>query len=285
MSVCAMVKTRKRAVDLKNIMIGLAKQYGYGIVCKLVDDTCCQFYLNNLSTRPIDITKEKGGWEVSITSCATEDDYILFARTIEAVKQATQGTVYDEDDEVIESVLEYFGDEWRNNQMESDYNVIVAMSNHKREDGRFSDIVLFGPVCNFCIGVRLLQDLGITKNTDWRVGSQALLKRFLYSQYGRPVDIRRTSTNMQMTTPEREKKTVTVYCKNQYGMISYADFIMIGLDSEHMNQALLIKYEDFMKIVPMEWERFDDKQYYTTVLTDTEFNDFFNRAKPFNLLN
>lgn len=31
MSVTAMVKTRKRVVDLKEIMISLAKQYGYGV--------------------------------------------------------------------------------------------------------------------------------------------------------------------------------------------------------------------------------------------------------------
>lgn len=266
-------------------MIGLAKQYGYGIACKHVDDTCCQFFLNNLSTRPIDITKENEGWEVSITSCATEDDYILFSRSIEAMKQATGGTVVNEDDEPVESPLVYYGDVWRENQMKSDYNVIIAMSYHQREDGQYSDIELFGPVCNFCIGVRLLNDLGITKDTDWKVGSETLLNRFRYSQYGRPQDIRRSSTNLQLTTSEGEKKTVTIYCKNEYDVISSADFIMISLDSKHINEGLLVKYEDFMSIAPTEWERFDNKQYFTTDLTDTEFNDFYNRAKPFNLLN
>ncbi|MCM1140127.1 MAG: hypothetical protein NC453_16300 [Muribaculum sp.] len=61
-------------------------------------------------------------------------------------------------------------------------------------------------------------------------------------------------------------------------------FIMIALDGKHMNEGLLVKYDDFMSIAHSEWERFDDKQYFTTKLTDEQFSEFYNRAKPFNVM-
>lgn len=284
MSVCATVKPTKRIGDLKNILISLAKQYGYGIVCKQLSDEFCQFYIDNVSTRPIDISKEEDGWEVRITSCATEEDYILFSRSIEAVKQATNGTVMSDEDEPVENPLDFYGKEWRDNQMEADIDIIIAMSHHKREDGKYSEIQLFGVVCNFCIGLNLLNELGISRDTDRRVTSEALINRFRYSQYGRPRDIDRTSINMQITTPEGEKKSVTVYAKNAYGMISFADFIFIMYDVKNAKNSVLLKYDDFMKIAPEAWELFDEKQYFTTDLSDEEFDSFFNRAKQYNVM-
>ena len=89
---------------------------------------------------------------------------------------------------------------------------------------------------------------------------------------------------MQITTPEGEKKSVTVYAKNGYGMISSADFIFIMYEAENAGKSLLLKYDDFMKIAPESWELFDEKQFFTTNLSDEEFDAFFSRAKQFNVM-
>ncbi len=124
-------------------------------------------------------------------------------------------------------------------------------------------------------------ELGIKQGIDWKLGSEALINRFRYSQYGRRADIKRTTTQMKIKTSDGEK-SMTFYYKNGYGMISAANFILLLYSMEEQNTALLLEYEDFMKIVPNSWERFDEKQFFTTELSNSEFDEFYQRAKPFN---
>lgn len=282
MSVSALIHTRKRKVDLRKILISLAYAFGYEIVCNYLEDTGCQFYINCVSTRPIDITKETGGWEVRVTTCASEEDYILFARAIVALNGAVNGKIESEDGDVVDNPIEFYGKDWRDNHMESDFRMIVALCNHKDEkNGRDSEVELFGPLCGFCLGKNLFMELGIKQGIDWKLGSEALINRFRYSQYGRRADIKRTTTQMKIKTSDGEK-SMTFYYKNGYGMISAANFILLLYSMEEQNTALLLEYEDFMKIVPNSWERFDEKQFFTTELSNSEFDEFYQRAKPFN---
>lgn len=284
MSVSALIHSRKRNVDLKKILISLADNFGYGLVCNFLEVTGCQFFINNISTRPIDISKEKGGWEVRLTTCASEEDYILFPRVIVALNEVLNGKVENDDGEIIDNPLSFYGKDWRNHQMESDFRMIVALCNHKNEGtGKESEIVLFGPICRFCLGLKLFEELGVKPDMDWKVGRAALIERFRYSQYGRPEEIERTTTQMRMKTSEGEK-AVTFYYKNGYGMISAADYIMLLYSMEEQDTTILLKYEDFMKVVPERWERFDEKQYFTKELSDSEFDEFYNRALPFDLM-
>lgn len=282
MSVSALIHSRKSNVDLKNILISLAENFGYGIVCNFLEETGCQFYINNVSTRPIDISKEKGGWEIRLTTCASEEDYILFPRVIVALNEVLNGKVENDDGEIIDNPIKYYGKDWRDHQMESDFRMLVVLCNHKNEETG-KEIMLFGPICSFCVGLKLFEELGIKPDMDWEVGRQALIERFRYSQYSRSADIERTTTQMRIKTSEGEK-SVTFYYKNGYGMISAADYIMLFYSMEEQDTTILLRYEDFMKIVPESWERFDEKQYFTTYLSDSEFDEFYNRALPFNLM-
>lgn len=284
MSVNALIHSRKRKVDLREILISLADEFGYGIVCNYLEETGCQFYINDVSTRPIDITKEKGGWELRITTCASEEDYILFPRTIVALNNVLQGKVENDDGDIVESPIEFYGNEWRERQMEADFSMLVALCNHKDEStGKPSEIELFGPRCKFCLGLRLFEELGIKQGMDWKLGSEALIGRFRYSQYSRPADIERTTTRMRIKTSEGEK-SMTFYYKNGYGMISAANYIMLHYSMEEQDTALLLDYEDFMRVVPKSWEQFDEKQYFTTELSDSEFDEFYNRALQYNVM-
>ena len=167
--------------------------------------------------------------------------------------------------------------------MEADANTLIALSFHKQENGKFSEIELFGPNCEFCVGLRLLGNLGITQGTDWRIANDALVRRFQYSQYGRGSDCKRTTTNMQIET-RNGKEMLTYYTKNNFDMISYAKIIILAYDIKDFSSAVMMYYEDFMKVVPSEWELIDNFQYFTTELSDKEFDDLLERAKPYNLM-
>lgn len=282
MSVCATITSRKRVVHLDEIVIKIIQKsdcYLPGKKLKYTyfeDNVRCQFYKENFSTRPIDISKEEDGWEVRITTLASEEDYELFVRAIDATQFILNGKIFSEDGEPIISPWETYGPKWREEQMRADYDIIKIFSLQKGQE-----LKLFGPIRPFCLGRRLFSDLNITEETDWKTGHEALIERFRYSQYSRPANIRCTSTNMQVQTPDGNK-IITIYRKNAFDMISAADYFLLIDDIDNLDTSILMRYNDFIKVAPPEWERFDDKQFFTTDLSDEEFQAFYDRAIPFN---
>lgn len=280
MSICINIVPQKgKEADYKRLLLELTAQ-GLRIVVNKWSEGFCEFYQHRISTRPIDITKEEDGYyEVRITSLAQHSDYELFAKIAEMVREQVDGTAYLEDLEDKIEPLKYFDEEEICRTMESDFSCLWALSNHiKEDDGNPSEIVLFGPITQFCVGKRLMDDLKISEKTPWEKGHKALIKRFLYSQYSRPEDIKRSTTRLMMKMEgEEKKKSLTFYRTNEFDMICKTDLVALILDDEN----IVLKYDDFMKIVPAEWERFDNSQYFTTPITPKEMKDMMKRAKAF----
>lgn len=290
MSVNVKIRTKSKKLDFEQVLKHIAEE-GYGLMVKFMNPEICEFYQHRLSTRPIDLSLEDNGYEVRITSLACREDYELFAKTIAIVQELTKGNVYYEDDneEPVDDVKTYFGTEWIESQMEGDANVINALVQGERvndpEPNKMHEVGLYGPVCMFYVGENLLGELKISIKTDWREVSDKLIDRFRYSQYSRPRDIRRTTTSMAINLKEEpdneddnKGNKLTVYGQNSYDMISRTDYVAIMSCDEDM---LLLKYEDFMKVVPDQWERFDNCQYFTSPLTDKQFKEFWDRAREY----
>ena len=289
MSINIKVRTKKRDLDYHKVLFSLADE-GYQLVVKFMQSEICKFYQHRISTRPIDISLEDDGYEMRITTLACHEDYELFARTIDLVQKMVDGEVYDEDndDESIKNVKAFFNSEWIEKQMEIDTSMLLTIilgeytnfssSNNSHEVG------LFGPVCKFYLGKNLLKDLNVDSHTYWKEASNKFIERFRYSQYSHPKDIRRTTTSMTIDIDSKQKKEgdtpdrVTYYEQNAYDMISRTDyFALIARDAKF----LLLKYDDFMKVAPEQWERFDNCQYFTSPLSDKQFKEFWDRAREY----
>lgn len=290
MSVNIRVRTEYRDLDFVKVLTSLATE-GYKLAVKFVKTDLCEFFQDNLSTRPIDLSLEDNGYEVRITTLARKEDYELFARVVELVSEVTGGKVFyeDDDDEPMTEVAKYLNADWIEQQMKGDVDVLIAMALSKYENesdpDEMHEIGLYGPICPFYIGKNLLNDLGITMDTGWEEASDKLIRRFHYSQYSRPRDIRRTTTSMAINMgdddkdEENSRKSLTYYEMNAFDMISRTNYFALS----YKDKMLLLKYEDFMKVAPKKWERFDNCQYFTAPLTDWQFKEFWDRAKEYNM--
>jgi hypothetical protein len=295
MSINVTIRTGNRTLDFEQVL-GILAGEGYKLVVKNICEEICEFYQHKLSTRPIDISLEENGYEVRITTFACREDYELFVKTIGHVKRLTGGNVFyeDDDDEPVSDVDEYFNALWIEEQMSNDFStmevLITSRVDSASEPDENHEIGLFGPVCMFYLGQNLFDELCITPDMDWKEGSNKLIERFRYSQYSRPRDIRRTTTSLVIklndTTDEDEdedeenRDRLTVYSQNDYDMISRTTYIALKGDDMEM---LILKYEDFMKVVPEQWERFDNCQYFTTPLTDKQFKQLWDRSREYSI--
>ncbi len=281
MSVSVQIITENKDIDFSKFLISFAKR-GYRIVSRLSDDNdFCQFYLQNESTRTIDISKEDYGYEVRITTFANFCDYKLFSETLQSLAETSAGKTYYEET-LVDNIAIFFDHEWIMNQIESDYTCVFALVNHSSNNNtNGSEIKLFGPNSTFCIGKLLFEKLNIDKNTPIHIGHKAIIDKMLYSQYSRPSDIRRTSTSLVIQGENGEEdKTVTIYAKNDFDMISKADIMALKVND---NSFIFLEYADFMKIVPSSWELFDNSQYFTQDLSEEEWYELIKQAKEYEL--
>jgi hypothetical protein len=289
MSINVKVRTEKKDLDYKRILHSLAADDSQFVV-KFMQPGICEFYRHRISTRPINISLEDNGYEIRITTLACREDYELFAKTIGLVKKMVDGEVYTEDNERIENVKAFFDSEWIEKQMEIDTNVLLIMilgeQVNTSSPNDSHEVGLFGPVCQFYLGKNLLKELNVDFHTDIREASDKFIERFRYSQYSRPQDIRRTTTSMTVNIgdkPNNESDTpdrLTFYEQNAYDMISRANYFALVAQDEKL---LLLKYDDFMKVAPEQWERFDNCQYFTTPLSSKQFKEFWDRAREFSI--
>ena len=264
MSVNVRIRTNNRRLNFEQVVSQLATK-GYRLVIKFINPEACEFYQYRLSTRPIDLSLEDNGYEVRITSLACREDYELFVKTVTIIQEQTDGNVYceEDDDERLDNVSTFFNSEWIELQMKNDAMCIntLVLGEHVNAPSpeQMCEVGLRGPVGMFYVGENLLEKLNITINTDWREISEKLIGKFRYSQYARPSDIRRTM------------------------VISFSDDNKNEENAGMNDKSIVVKYEDFMKVVPQQWERFDNSQYFTSPLTDRQFKEFWDRARKYSL--
>lgn len=65
-------------------------------------------------------------------------------------------------------------------------------------------------------------------------------------------------------------------------MISSANYLAIFVSDK---DSICINYDDFLEIAPSLLEMFDDRQFFTTELSNEEFADFCNKACQFEIWN
>lgn len=288
MSFNVRIRTKFHELNYQKLMDDL-KEYGFNPSILYSDETSCTFYQPKISTRAIDISEEDNGYDVVMSLMASREDFKMFAVTLSLINTRTYGEgAFIGDDVKVKSIIEDFDSHWIDQQMKCDINICIdfILNKQKKYDRSEHEICLFCPVRTFYLGKRVLSLLGITHNTYWRKAHKLITKRIRFSQYSKPATIISTSTNIQIDVAQKGKKkdmrSVTIYDLNKFDMISKAEyFLLLG----EMNKEIqMLTYEDFMKVAPKEWIRYDNCQYFTTPLSIDDFLKFWESAKPYNVI-
>lgn len=172
MSVSVTIKTQN--IPEPRIILNRLLDEGEDIV--VTSDSYPSVHLGNYegAIRGIEINKEEEGVEVRICSLASLDDYYLYRKTIQVISQLTQGTIVDEEDNVITDVKEYVDEDWISLQRLSGLQIVKAFV---RNTGTI--ITIFGLFTPMCIGPKLLKELEIPLAGDSELGDIMALEDYL----------------------------------------------------------------------------------------------------------
>lgn len=289
MSINVKIKTSKKTLDYSKVLDKLIK-HGCIIAENYLSDDLCQFYQPNISTRPIDLSKEDDGYEVRITTMASKEDYQLFVNTVYITQMMTYDSqVFTENDEYVSDIKRFFDLNWIKQQMENDVKILLTLILGEYEMSgalKKHEVGLCGPIRMFYLGENLFKRIGISVNTDWQTAHDRIISVFRHSQYSKDANIRETTTSMKVDVEkkggEENMKTATMYVRNKYDMISRAEYFI--LFDDETKKLLMMPYEDFMMIAPKKWENFDNCQYFTTPLTLTEYQHLWKDAQKYNIM-
>lgn len=283
MSVSIMVPVKAGKLDQDKLLQTLAsKGYELVVIGKLASGHL-RLHINNVSTRPIDIMYDdnRAGYEIRITTLASPEDYCLFAQTVdEMIKVLESKGMYEADeDDVFQDAMMRLDRAWQTEQMEIDYRVLCSMIYQAYDEGEDSEIGLMGVRNMYQVGVRLFDDLGIDRDTPFEVGYPKLLERFRYTQYVYGDNIRITPNNLVFQGEDGQEKKVSIYSKGMYDLIIKSHFLGIVLSE---SDVLVLDYDDFMSIAPLNWERIDNSQYLAKPLDDVDWECFVEKARCYS---
>lgn len=283
MSVNVMIRTSVKDLNLEEILRKIVG-YDHDLTVVELEGRSVTFFMNKISTRTILIKGMEKGYEIKVPTLASRRDLILFKDTVDVMIKALEAPAYLEDNskKKIEDAQKYFSPRWILNIMTTDYHIQTSFAFAGEET------CIACPIRPFYIGGRLLHDLEIDESTPIEEGRKLLIERMRYSQYAVPFDIIATPLSIFTKAQENPKKQYhfTIYSKNSYGMISGADYFALKAPNcTNGNEKMrMMKYDDFIKIAPYLWERFDNRQYFTSDLTDEEYDDFWNRSLKYNII-
>lgn len=263
MSICATVRT-SREIEPKEIFDAFAKK-GERIV--VVENEFPNLLFGNYqeALRGVEVNKEENGYEVRICTFASGADYKLFATTVQLLKDMTNGSVYEEDDDgtPVEHPSEHYGEEWANSDR---YGCFSALRTIVRQRG--CEITLFGLFSNICIGPKLLNGFGIALDGDYYMDDIERLQHYLISVQWLLSDKKDTSTRMVIPDENNENRRLSISAiviednkVEPFDYISSADlFGIFDLDKEQ--DDVLIPMKQLWKILPKGvFHPLDDLQY------------------------
>ena len=287
MSICVNFHSTKRFEP--NQIFNELMNRGEAIMITSDSFPCVKFGTINEALRGIEINQEEDGYEVRVCSFANRADLRLFSIVVDAMMSLTneQGLYENDEDEKISNPKEYFSDKWIQEQIESSLRVTSALIRYKGKP-----IIMDGLFFPFCVGPRIAEHFDIIQ-FDSDINNMYSLQEYLVGLQWKYVDKENTSSNLRMPNPEDEEErplTVSViYAKGgeikPFDFVSYADVVcLMDLDKE---KPVLIKMEDFWKIVPRDGFTFMD-EYQLSCNEPLKYDTFLemqNRAKLFQVEN
>lgn len=262
MSVCVNIRTKKQLLptDILNYLVSQGEQ----IIVTSDEFPTLQFGTTLKAIRGVEITKEDNGYEVRVCSYGTNEDYQLFARTIQALMTMTGGKAYleDDEDEEIMDPLSKFDAAWIEDQMESSLDFLRLMTSRGHE------ITLFGLFCNICIGARLFQGFDIPLSGKFEKSCAKQLVSHLCDMQWDCAQHKDTKTRLTLKSPSDETALTISLLSISEGKVNDFDYIaeadvlgIVDMDNQDVS-PVFIPFREVWKVLPEEiFAPLDEYQY------------------------
>jgi hypothetical protein len=257
------IKTNKK-LELEDIFDKLAVNYK-NLSAIEEDDNCVFFYLNGKSIRGVYIFSQKIGYEIKCNVLSNNYDLMLANEIIKNINSIVDGTVYNEENEILDG-NEYISVQNIENNFIRDLDTIFT---YIKETG--NTVEFPGTTRSFFIGKKLYSTY---KDFNKNVLINVFQKTILNVLYGLP--------DYYVCSPmgadsKEEGKIIKLKCissENDYIIQDY-DFILIS-DEEEMseNDLIMVSVDKIYKILPSKWQIVDECTIVAPKLTEIEWKQF-----------
>lgn len=285
MSVCVNFHTTKQ-FEPNQIFDELLK-LGEAFMITSDEFPCLKFGTINKALRGIEINQEDYGYEVRVCAFANQADYLLYSTVVDLMMSLTskQGLYENDEENPIPNPKKFFNDKWIKEQIESSLRMTTALIRYTGKP-----IIMDGLFFPFCIGPRMADSFDIF-HMDADIKDMYYLQDYLVGLQWKYKDKNDTSSRLVMPNPEdkddRQLKLSVIYAKDgkiePFDYVSYADVVcFMDFDKEN---PVMIKMEDFWKIVPQEGFVFMD-EYQLSCKKPLKYDTFLEmreKAKLFEV--
>lgn len=264
MSVCVVVRT-ERTLNPDDVFDHLMKQ-GEQIVITSDEFPSVKFGSHLKAIRGIEINQEQQGYEVRVCAHASVADLQLFAVTIEALIDLTEGRAYlenDDDCEIID-VRKSFDEVWIEKERESSLCVTRALTKHSGHP-----IVMYGMFSKFCVGAEMYRRFEIPLTGDYSRAQMDKLQDYLCSVQWYFANKKDTSTQLVVAPQSSDEGGLTISAilikdgaVESFDYISEAQLLGIIDMDDQAYSSVLIPFKEAWKILPRNLFRpIDEWQY------------------------
>lgn len=248
---------------------------------------CLVCGVHNKSLRGIEINREKDEYEVRICTCASKEDYNLFIRTVETLKEQYQVQVYTEEDELIDVISDYYDEEWVEEQMESSMRVTCALVNHSS-----SAVTYFGLFLPYCIGPGILKNFEVDLRYPTMTQFLKLIDHLVEIQWSLSGKVS-TRSRLAIQNPKdasESKRLSIIHIKDDelddFNYIEYSP--LFSICDHDRDRQVIVPFEALPYVAhnhPLA--RIDDYQFYRapefSIKDAREMMDTAERFQPENL--
>lgn len=283
MSVCVNFRTAKQ-FEPKTVFDELVKR-GERIIITSDEYPSLKFGTYQEALRGIEINQQEDGYEIRICTFANKADLQLYAAVVEMMASLTgEKPLYENDeDEVIETPNDYFGDEWMSEQLDSSLRVCCALIKYQGKP-----IVMDGIFFPFCFGPMLANDFDIDLS-DTNKEDIIRVQDYIKDLQWKYADKENTSSRLALRNPNDEEQSLSmsvIYAENgkvsHFDYVSYANVLCL---MEKDKDFVVIRMEDFWKIISSDgFVLMDDYQVALNgELTYKSFIEMQKKAKLFQV--
>ena len=283
MSVCVNFRTAKQ-FEPKTVFDELVKR-GERIIITSDEYPSLKFGTYQEALRGIEINQQEDGYEIRICTFANKADLQLYAAVVEMMASLTgEKPLYENDeDEVIETPNDYFGDEWMSEQLDSSLRVCCALIKYQGKP-----IVMDGIFFPFCFGPMLAYDFDIDLS-DTNKEDIIRVQDYIKDLQWKYADKENTSSRLALRNPNDEEQSLSmsvIYAENgkvsHFDYVSYANVLCL---MEKDKDFVVIRMEDFWKIISSDgFVLMDDYQVALNgELTYKSFIEMQKKAKLFQV--
>ncbi len=257
----------------KDMIVGIMQGTVDNLRAEIRGENVVYLYIDNKSTRGVDLTFEDYGYEIRNTILSSEADYNLTNLLIEVLLNITDGILMNEDDEPIDGPYIYDGVAIKDMVLHDAQSIVVIAKEN-------NEVAIYGPVRKTHFGKRLGKELEPFLD-DLNTLSQKVFDIILNVQYGLPDYEYGNIMAMNGNVGEKEKILKLITDESDY-LIDKYDYILLNGNKE---EPIVITNEILNSMLPVSWKLVDEFTIVAPRLNQTEYKKLIESATPFDMFN